>query len=127
MSEATFQAWVVDTAVAFGWRVWHVPTPMRPIGGGRFVPDHRGAGLCDLIGLHVDPPRLLLAELKDIDGRFSDEQLEFLRLARGLAGELRRLLAEAGLDRLVPIGVYSWRPGAEPLIEDVLRSRVMVP
>lgn len=133
-SEAQFQSWVVDTAKAHGWRVWHVPTPMRPISGGKFVPDPRGRGLPDLIMLHDDPPRLIFAELKDAEGRLSAEQIEFLRLARELHVSLGRhfaavgeTLARVGIDASVlefrnPVAAYSWRPHHRAIIKAVLRG-----
>lgn len=83
-NEREFQGWIIETAQRFGWRVWHVPTPMRPVGGGKFVPDPRGAGLPDLILFHSDPPRLIFAEVK-VNEPLSDVQREFLRFARAVA------------------------------------------
>lgn len=128
MNETQFQGWVIDVAHRFGWRVWHVPMPVRPVGGGKFVPDHRGAGLPDLILIHTNPPRLLLAELKAKGGTLSDEQEEFLRLARGVAVEARRRTDDDfEANGEAPIGVYLWQQGQdEDAIERVLRSRVML-
>ena len=139
MNEREFQGWILDVAARFGWRVWHVPAPMRPVGGSRFVPEKRAAGLPDLILLHADPPRLIFAEVKDADGRVSDEQAEFLRLARGVHDGLDRHFdavleafaryipeAREALEWINPIGVYVWRPGAESMIEAILRGKVMV-
>lgn len=130
MKEREFQAWVIQTAQTLGWRVWHVPTPMRPIGGGRFVPDPRGAGLPDLILLHSNPPRLIFAECKT-DTKLSVEQTEFLSLARAVGEEAVACacgssMCESGMretDR--PIGVYVFKPGAEHLIETLLKSKVL--
>lgn len=121
MRESEFQKWVVDTAKSFGWRVWHVPTPMKPIGANRFVPDSRGRGLSDLVMLHEDPPRLIFAELKSLTGTFSVEQREFLRLVRNVAMATGVVMGEPRT-----VGVYTWRPGAEDIIESILRSKVMV-
>lgn len=128
MKEKSFQKWVVDTATAFGWRCWHVPTPMKPVGGNRFVPDSRGRGLSDLILLHADPPRLIFAELKGDDGVLSVEQQEFLRLARRVARQsVEEIDADDGCydspERVV--GVYVWKPGNEDLIEAILRGKVI--
>ena len=120
LSESEFQGWVIDTARALGWRVWHAPTPMRPVGAGRFVPDHRGAGLPDLFMLRADPARLIMAELKGADGRLSDGQREFLGLARGVSARLREALPEAATSEL--LAVYVWRPEHQDLIESILRS-----
>lgn len=129
MKEREFQGWVTEVARRFGWKVWHVPMPMRPIGGGKMVPDTRGRGLPDLIMFHKDPPRLIFAELKG-DGRhpISTEQMEFLRLARGVVGAFDDLVAfdqPAGAPTRAPLGVYSWRPGSEDIIEAILRGKVM--
>lgn len=134
MLEKDFQRWIVDCAERFNWRVWHAAAPMRPIGGNKFVPDPRGRGLCDLIMLHDDPPRLILAEVKNEAGVLSDDQREFLRLARNVASEVR-LHATVFGDSVVspprligsPIGVYVWRPGVEDLITEILRGKVLIP
>lgn len=119
-SESDFQGWIVDTAKRFGWRVWHAPTPMRPVGGGKFVPDKRGAGLPDLFMLHDDPPRMILAEVKGPGGVLSDAQREFLSLARAVA----RVVREGQTGAVV--GAYVWRPEHRELIEATLRSKVIV-
>ncbi len=123
MKEKQFQAWVTATAQSYSWRIWHVPTPMRPVGRNTFVPDRRGAGLPDLLMLHEDPPRLIFAELKG-DGKhpLSPEQREFLRLARMVA---RATVEDPGLNRPT-VAAYSWRPGQEQMIEAILRSKVLV-
>lgn len=131
MKEKDFQGWVLDVAARFGWYAWHVPTPMRPIGQNKFVPDSRGRGLPDLILLHDDPPRLIFAELKGDDGVLSEDQREFLRLARAVARSATALSVISppdpglGLDlaRHSPVGVFVWRPGNEELIEATLRGR----
>lgn len=134
MKESAFQAWVIDVAQTHGWKAYHVPTPMRPIGGNKFVPDPRGRGLPDLILLHDDPARLILAEVKNEDGVLSTEQTEFLRLARDVADAARDVArdVQAYLDengpatQVVPtIGVYVWRPGIEPLIEATLSRKAV--
>lgn len=139
MKENELLNWVMAVAAATGWRAWHVPMPLRPIGGGRFVPESRGAGLPDLVLMHASPPRLILAELKDATGELSDEQREFMRLARAVAESLRihlhavrEVLEGAGVRAPevvdvanIPIGVYLWRPGMEKLIETTLKSKVL--
>jgi hypothetical protein len=111
VKESEFQKWIVDLAKTHGWRVWHVPTPMKPIGGNKFVPDSRGRGLADLLMFHESPPRLIFAEVKGHDGVLSVEQSEFLRLARLVAA------ISGGTMR-----VYVWRPGVEPLIKAALAA-----
>lgn len=132
--------WCIQRATAHGWVVKHVPAPMRAIGGGRFVPESRARGLCDLVLLHPSPARMILAETKDEDGKLSDDQIEFLRLARAVADAfrlhlhaVREVLEGAGVNApevcdvaTIPLGVYIWRPGMEALIEATLKSKVMV-
>jgi hypothetical protein len=133
VKEREFQGWILDVAKRFGWRVWHVPTPMRPIGQNKFAPDPRGRGLPDLIMLHDDPPRLILAEVKLETGVLSEDQREFLKLARGVARSATAISVVdppdpgLGLDlaRHSPVGVYVWRPGNEALIEATLKSKVL--
>lgn len=120
MKESAFQKRCVDKAVEHGWTVKHVPTPMRPTAGGRFVPDPRGRGLLDLLLIHEDPPRIIFAECKNEVGVLSDEQKEMLRLLRQVAD------VTVDVDGQRTIGVYVWFPGVEDLIETILRSKVMV-
>lgn len=104
MKEREFQAGIIEQAETHGWRVWHVPTPMRPIGQNRFVPDPRGRGLPDLLMIHERTHRLVFAEVKNEDGKLSVEQNEALRLLRGVE----------------TVRAYVFRPGVEPLINHVL-------
>lgn len=132
--------WCIQRAAANGWVAKHVPAPMRAVGGGRFVPETRARGLCDLVLLHGDPARMILAECKDEDGELSPDQVEFLRLARGVADAfrnhlqaIREVLAATGVNApevvdtaRIPLGVYLWRPGMENLIEATLKSKVLI-
>lgn len=126
MLEREFQSWVVDVAERNGWRWWHSPTPMRPIGNKKFVPDPKGRGLPDLFLLHDDPPRLILAELKNEDGVLADEQVEFLKLARDVADRIRMTWPDPDVTDLsgtrTPVQVFVWRPANRDLIEAVLRA-----
>jgi hypothetical protein len=115
--EREFESWIIECGQRFGWRTWHVPAPMRPIGGKKFVPETRAKGLPDLFMLHEDPPRLIIAEVKGISGTLSPEQREFLRLAQGVAEDIPI--------EFRPIGVYVFKPGMEKAIEDLLRSKVI--
>ena len=117
--ERDFQGWIIEVAERYSWKVWHVGMPARQVGGGRLVPEPKGRGLPDLIMLHEDPPRLIFAEVKNETGRLSVEQKEFLRLARDVA-EWSFNHGEGYVNER-NIGVYSWRPGQEPLIEATLR------
>lgn len=130
MKESVFQKWVVDVAKRFGWRVWHVPSPMRSADRGRgWVGAREAAGLPDLIMIHEDPPKLIFAELKGTSGSLSVEQAEFLRLANLVA---HCSTIEHGIDWTTladnsrPIGVYLWKPGDERAIESILRSKVLM-
>jgi len=124
--ERDFQAWVIEVAERMGWHVWHVGMPARQIGKGKLVPEPRGRGLPDLIMLHDDPPRLIFAEVKNETGKLSDEQKEFLRLARAVADEARQHESTTWqIPAACPVGVYSWYPGSEPLIEATLRGKVL--
>lgn len=125
MKERDFQRWVIDVAQRFGWKVWHVPMPVRQIGGNQIVPDPRGRGLPDLIMLHEDPPRLIFAELKGTGGKLSTEQTEFLRLARLVMDETSTLQDDEDWPDSLTLGVYMWLPGDEGRIETILRSRVI--
>jgi hypothetical protein len=122
MREADFQAWVVDVAKRFGWKVWHVPAPMRATKAGTWVGAREAAGLPDLIMLHDDPPRLIFAEVKGTGGKLSDEQREFLQAA-GAVAEWSRDHTEYDPPR--NMGAYLWQPGMEQQIEDLLRSKVL--
>lgn len=117
------------TAVAtrFGWQWWHVPAPMVAAKGGTWRPYKKAAGLPDLILLHDDPPRMILAELKGDGGELSEEQREFLRLAHLVAEEATTEWQQGvtpAVQRLV--GVYVWRPADRDGIERMLRSKVLL-
>src|SRR5213083_967778 len=86
MKEREFQRYVTDLARLHGWHVWHVPAPMRATKQGTWVGAKEAAGLPDLVMLHNDPPRLIFAEIKGPDGRLTDIQRTFLRLARQVPG-----------------------------------------
>ncbi len=116
-NEAEFQRWVTDTFKHHGWRCLHVPTPMRPISNGRFVPDARGRGLPDLLLLHSDPPRCFWAECKAVDGVMSDAQIEVLGLLRAVCDETAEML-----DGPSPFRVFVFQPGSEALIEQLARG-----
>jgi hypothetical protein len=115
-NEREFQRWITDVAQTYGWKFWHLPTPMRPIGGNKFVPDPRGRGFPDLVLMHDDPPRLIFAEVKDEKGVLSDAQREFLQLARLVADKI------AVSSTYPAIGVYLWRPANRDLIEATLKG-----
>lgn len=109
---------VIDTARMFGWRAFHVPMPVRPIGGGKTVPESRARGLPDLILLHDDPPRLIFAELKGDSGHpLSDEQAEFLRLVNEVG--------DATVGAVRSVRGYVWTSLDVQAYTEILRSRVL--
>jgi hypothetical protein len=104
MKEKDFQRWVIDVARRLGWQVWHVPAPMQWVGKERgFVGARDAAGLADLVLVRE---RLIFAEIKGKGGKVSDKQAEFL----------------AAVERIdsPDIGAYSWWPGDEAEIEEIL-------
>lgn len=118
MKERDLLNWALDLARRTGWKAYHVPAPMRAVPGG-FVGAREAAGLPDLILLHDDPPRMILAELKGDGGKLSDEQREFLKIARFVADE-------ACYDAERVIGVYVWTPFDRDAIETMLKSKVLL-
>lgn len=78
MRERDFQRWVIDVARRLGWKVWHVPAPMRwdSKSGKGFVGAQDAAGLADLILIRKE--RLIFAEVKGTGGKLSPKQVEFL-------------------------------------------------
>lgn len=129
--EREFEAWIIDLAEWYGWRAWSVGMPMRPAGRGRFVPDKRGSGLPDLVMIHDDPARMVLAEVK-LHAALSDDQRAFLRLARGVRERIRDGLGDdAPAPRFplqhIPLGVYAWRwPSSMDTIVHVLSGTVLL-
>lgn len=130
MKERDLQHWVIQIATQFGWRCWHVPAPMRADRKGGFVGAKEAAGLPDLILIHDDPPRLVFAELKGTGGKLSVEQQEFLKAARNVAVYAHSVYAYAWQDPARDyspiIGVYAWTPDDRDLIEQILRTRILL-
>ena len=111
VKEKDFQRWVIDVARALGWKVWHVPAPMRWDSTGRgkgFVGAKDAAGLADLI--LVGKGQVLFAEVKGTGGKLSPKQEEFLSSVKAL-GEPSHVYA------------YAWWPGDEEFIEEILGGR----
>lgn len=124
-NEREFQKAIVVMAQQYSWRYWHLPTPMRPIGGNKFVPDPRGKGFPDLVLIHEAPPRIIFAEVKDEKNVVSEEQREFLRLARGVSRISSAIVDfdSGGIpNQYRPIGVFVWRPANWDLIEATLKG-----
>jgi len=85
MSEAEWQAQVLDAAVRFGWRAYHTHDSRRS-----------AAGFPDLVLVH---PRagIIFAELKTDKGRVAAPQAEWLDALQAAAGQH-------------PTRVVLWRP-----------------
>jgi hypothetical protein len=107
---------------AFGWRWWHVPAPMVA-GKGEWRPYKKAAGLPDIFAFHDDPPRMVILELKGSKGKLSDDQREFLRLARGVAETWEQAWPHTAATR--PLGVYVVEPGNIDALETMLRTGVL--
>lgn len=116
---------VIAMAEAYKWSVWHVAAPMRSDGKGGFVGDARAAGLPDLILISDDPPRLIFAELKGTGGKLSDKQQEFLQAALQVADAAAAFVEDGWDESVAAIGVYTWFPDDEEMVEQVLRSKVL--
>jgi hypothetical protein len=122
VKERDFLQQILRVAALYGWKAWHVPAPMKWTPKG-WVGAPEAAGLCDLILMHDDPPRLVFAEVKGTGGKLSGEQLSFL----GLASDVSRHLADLAFDCEQPqvIGVYVLTPDHENAVEQMLRSKVL--
>lgn len=97
--EKTFQAKVVELALRFGWRHWHVGDARKIVKGGIVVPDPEVAGLTDLIMVHGNRG-FIFAELK----RGPKEEL------RPKQRECLELMAPAALLCRGKVKVHAWRP-----------------
>jgi hypothetical protein len=138
VKERDFLNWIIACAEATGWKVWHVPAPMTATGRGaerRFVGAKRAAGLPDLFLLHDDPPRMIVAEVKGAGGKLSEKQREFLQMARTIAdvttvwGHIATFDGPTEVARENDrryIGVYAWTPADQPIIETMLKSKVLL-
>lgn len=100
ITEAAFQAQVIELAHLFGWRVAHF-RPALTKHGWRTPVSADGKGFPDLV--LVRRKRLIFAELKSQRGRLSPEQRDWW--------EALTHVAEA----------YVWRPSDWPAIEAELR------
>ena len=106
MTEAQFQAQVLNLARLYGWRSAHFSDSRRQIRPGVFVGDRGAAGWPDLVLVRE---RIVFAELKAANGR----------LRRGQAAWLDALKA-AGAE------TYVWRPDDLPEIVAVFSRRAAV-
>ena len=101
MTEAQWQARVLDLAKLCGWRVAHF-RPARTATGWRTAVEADGVGYPDLT--MVRDGRLLFVELKSETGRVATSQREWLS----------ELSAVPGLE------VYLWRPSDWAKVQQVL-------
>lgn len=105
MSEAAFQASVIELAEALGWSVFHPPDNMRRKNKNDewYVQDVK-VGYPDLTMLR--PPEILVAELKSDTGKLRPGQQEWL-------------------DRFAACGVeaYLWRPRDFDAVHERLKRR----
>ncbi len=141
MLEKDFLKRVTDMADRFGWKWWHVPAPMINA-GGEWRPYKKGAGVADLILTCADPPRLVFIELKGDGGKLTDNQRDFLQsvkdVAEATSGEPVLVhdrvvqtdtfsggVAHADFEKT--LGVYAFWPEVEPLVEQLLRTKVLLP
>lgn len=118
---------VMQTARRFGWRAFHVPMPVRPIPGGKYVPEPNARGIPDLILLHDDPPRLIFAEVKGAGGRVALEQREFLRLVNAV-GAIAPDHPPSFIDLSKPHAVvkgYLWTLDDVDAYTEILKSKVL--
>lgn len=103
MTEAEWQAFVIDLARAHGWRVAHFRTSLDRSGRWSTAVAADGAGFPDLLMVRE---RLIVAELKTERGRIRPEQAVWLAA-----------LADAG------VRAYLWRPSDEAEVWRVLAGR----
>lgn len=132
MRERDLLNWIIACAEATGWLVKHVPAPMTAGRDGKWHGSPRAAGLPDLFMLHDDPPRMIIAEAKGDGGELSERQREFLQAAKLVADEAWQTLDATSMSgemygRIERImGVYAWTPTDQPIIETILRSKVLL-
>lgn len=100
ITEAQWQATVVELAQLHGWSVVH-HRPARTDQGWRTAVSYDGAGWPDLILLR---DRLVVAELKSARGRLTPDQQAWIAL-----------LTDAGVE------TYVWRPDQFDDVAKVLR------
>lgn len=102
LTEADFQAQVVELAHLLGWRHLHV---RRSVGRGRkWVTATNVSGWPDVLFWREGSHRLIAAELKSETGKATDDQLEVLAS-----------LARAGIE------THVWRPSDFDQIQETLR------
>jgi hypothetical protein len=105
VTEKEWQQTVVDTARAFGWRVYHT-----------FDSRNSAPGFPDLV--MVRRGRLVFAELKSAHGKLSMPQTEWLM---ALASVAPAGVGDEGLKTGRGVGVFVWHPRDWPEVERTLR------
>jgi hypothetical protein len=109
VSEKEWQQTVVDTARAFGWRVYHT-----------FDSRKSAAGFPDLV--MVRRSRIVFAELKAQKGRLTSAQEDWMFDLLRIADLLEGHLARTGLAREdAGVQAHIWKPEDWPLVERTLR------
>jgi hypothetical protein len=103
MTEAEFQAQVIELATLYGWLPGHHHDSRRQVRPGVFVGDKLAAGIPDLILVRE---RAIWAELKTAKGKLRPEQVTWLDA-----------LAKAGAE------IYLWRPSDLEEIQRILSRR----
>lgn len=103
VTEAEFQAHVLELAGMYGWRVAHFHDSRRQVRPGVHVGDRRAAGFPDLVLVR---DRVVYAELKRQNGRATPAQRSWLAA-----------LEQAGQE------TYLWRPDNMDEIVRVLAGR----
>jgi hypothetical protein len=98
MTEREFQRAVVELARLMGWRVHHT-RPALTQRGRWLTPIQGDAGFPDLVLCR--PPRLILAELKRVDGKPTPAQREWLDALSACAGVEVYLWTPADWDSIV--------------------------
>lgn len=127
MKERDLLNWTIACAERTGWKAYHVPAPMTAGRDGKWHGSKRAKGLPDLFLLHDDPPRMIIAELKGDGGELSDEQREFLRLARNVvSNSVLWPHAEFAVAAERAFAVYAWTPADQPIIEGILKSKMLI-
>lgn len=112
ISEADWQAQVIDVAHLFGWRCAHFRAA-KTDRGWRTPVQADGAGFPDLV--LVRGPELLVVELKAQRGRLSVAQTVWLdafgEVAVAVEDAVARLIGVAGARARMPtVEVHVWRP-----------------
>ena len=107
ISEADFQALIIDYAELRGWLVYHVPDSRKV--------QRTGKGFPDLVLARRG--EVIIAELKTDKGELSKEQKEWFMLLK--SAEIPEYSFEECLIRGMQVEI--WRPKDWDMIEEMLR------